>query len=50
MAPSVRRRGVVVTVSFATRRDGYDGFIWPHLSVVGIRMARIADHEGEAGE
>ena len=33
---------------FETRRDGYDGLNWPHLSVVSIRMVRIAGHEGEA--
>jgi hypothetical protein len=31
----------------ATRRGGYDGLYWPHLTVISVRIARMAGHEGE---
>jgi hypothetical protein len=31
----------------ATRRNGCDGLNWPHFTVISVRIARIAGHEGE---
>jgi DNA-binding transcriptional regulator YhcF (GntR family) len=42
-----RRRDSLNWPHVRERRGGCDGLNWPHLSVIGVRMVRIAGHEGE---